>query len=327
MELQSFVTKVIESIGGIVDPMEYALCQVLIPEEYSHYFQNRSEIVLSFDYEVAQENPQSEFITFGSYIFQQVMTLAHRTAVNTVRFAEVERLTLANPIKKITDYLKDEPGKLSINNERHILGAWAVYQFQVVYVSDEKEENTYQIWIDLITGEVAESMRSIQNSIIFKNDPLYTYPVPDLIDTSTSFEMAYKSAKAHAENISRERLDLNLLKKDLHRIETYYDELLKENNKRATRKGISEEKKKEIASKSKATELERDKQIQEMKNKYDVRIEIMLEHGIFYFVPLIEFEVTVNFRGESRTKMLYYNPITKQFTEGRGDRNHVPAAK
>lgn len=315
MELQSFVTKVIESCGGIVEPTEYALCQVMIPEEYSDYFQNRMELVLSFDYEVALENPQSEFVTFGSYIFQQVMALAHRKAENTVRFAEVNRCTLASPLKKIAAYLEEEPKRLSINAERNVLGAWAVYQFLIAYISDEKEEKKEQIWVDLVTGMISNSMKSIKSSIIFKNEPVYTYPVPNLMNTNEAFKTAYQSAKSNAEYISRQRLESNKLEKDLRRIETYYDQLLQENDNRAARKGISEEKKKEIASKSNAIELEREKQIQEIKKKYDVEIDMMLEHGIYYFVPLIEFDVSISFRGYCQNKLLYYNPLTKQFSK------------
>ena len=100
MQLQSFVTEVIESLGGVVIPVEYALCQVLVPDSYKEYFQNKTELELAFDFEVFEENPQSEFVTFGSYVLDQVLLLANQKAMSTLRFAEVLQLKLANPIKQ-----------------------------------------------------------------------------------------------------------------------------------------------------------------------------------------------------------------------------------
>ncbi|MDC3425040.1 hypothetical protein NC797_11040 [Aquibacillus sp. 3ASR75-11] len=135
MELQKFVTKVIEGFGGVVEPVEYALCQVLIPEEYKSYFQNKTELELAFDFEVAQENPQSEFVTFGSFILEQVQTIANQQAISTLRFAEVERQTLANPLKKITHFLQEENGKINILDEINVMGVWAVFQFHITSYS------------------------------------------------------------------------------------------------------------------------------------------------------------------------------------------------
>lgn len=315
MQLQKFVTDVIEGLGGVVVPVEYALCQVLIPEEYKRYFQNKTELELSFDFEVAEENPQSEFVTFGSYILEQVLVIANQKAISTIRFAEVERLALANPLKKINEFLKDEPGRATIKNERPVLGVFAVFQFLIAYVSDEKEEKMEQIWIDMLTGERTVTMKQEQNRIIFKNEPIYTYSIPNEIHIGEGLNTAYQFVKIDAEYQRKHRLQENQLKKEFYRIESYYTELLMENEKRSNRKGLSEEKKQEIKAKSRAIELEKDKQLQEIKDKYNGQIEISLDHGILYFVPLLEYEIDIHFRSNCKEQTLYYNPITKQFTK------------
>ena len=77
-------------------------------------------------------------------------------------------------------------------------------------------------------------------------------------------------------------------KKDVTRITNYYTEILKENEKRAGRMGLSDEKKEEIIAKSAAIELERDKQLQEIHNE-------------------------ISFRGEIKKSSVYFDPITKHF--------------
>ena len=293
MQLQQFVTEIIEELGGLVEPIEYALCNVLVPEVYTPYFQNRSEIMLAFDFEVAQENPEAEFVTFGSYILEQLLGIIEEQAVSTLRFAEVERLEVGNPLKKITDFLQNESGKISIAEERPVLGVWAVFQYQTTYVSDEKIETSDQVWINLLTNEISSLMKKEQNRIIYKHESLYTYPVPVQIDLSESLKMATKYVKQKAEQQNNNGSKPVALEKDVTRITYYYTELLKENEKRASRMGLSDEKKKEITAKSAAIELERDKQLQEIYNKYNGQTKIDLDNGILYFIPLLEFTIDI----------------------------------
>ncbi len=316
MQLQQFVTQVIEELGGIVEPIEYALCNVLIPEKYTSSFQNRSEIMLAFDFEVAQENPEAEFITFGSYILEQLLAIVREKAVSTLRFAEVERLEVGNPLKKITDFLKDESGKIQIVEERPVTGVWGAFQYQITYVSDEKIEASYQIWVNLLTNEVSETMEKEQNRIIYKNEPLYNYPIPVQMDLMEPLNIAAEYVKQKAEQEHNYDSKTAALEKDVTRITNYYTDLLQENEKRANRKGLSDEKKQEIKAKSVAIELERDKQLQEIYDKYNGEIEITLDSGILYLIPLLEFKINIEFRNSIKTKTIYFNPITKQFFEG-----------
>lgn len=87
-------------------------------------------------------------MTFGSYILEQVLSIMQQEAKSTLRFAEVERLELGNPLKKISNYLGQETGKLSIISKRSVLGAWAVFQYNVAYVADEKSEIAEQVWVN-----------------------------------------------------------------------------------------------------------------------------------------------------------------------------------
>lgn len=313
MQLQQFVTETIEELGGVVIPVEYALCHVLIPESYTAYFQNKTEFELSFDFEVAQENPESEFVTFGSYVLEQLLAIVHQQANSTLRFAEIERLELSNPLKKLSEFLKDEPGKITINAERSVLGLWVAFQYNISFVADEKTETSEQLWVNLLTGEISLSMKREQNRIIYKQEPLYNYPIPDTFGISAAFEEATNYVKESTEQQKKDQSKANFLAKDIDRITKYYTELLAENKKKANRKGLSEEKVNEIAKKSETIELERDKQLQEIYNKYNGDVEINIDNGILYYIPLLEYHVDIEFRATVRNELFYYNPITKQF--------------
>lgn len=313
LPLQRFVTEVIEALGGIVEPVEYALCQVLIPENYQSYFQGKSELTLAFDFEVAQENPEAEFVTFGSYTLEQVRTLAGQTAVSTLRFAEVHRIAPGNSTQKIRDVL-DTRGKIEIASERPIMGIWALFQFQVAYVSDEKYEEPEQVWVDLLTGNVSSAMKNHQNEIIYEKEPLYPYPIPATPDFSCALKEAFQQIHREAENHKQEWIHNIQLEKDLQRIQTYYEELAAENEKRANRANLSTDKLQDIHDKTDSIQLEKEKQVTEIKDKYNIDVEVTLDHGILYFIPEYEYDIRIDFRGSEKQQTLHYNSITKSFT-------------
>ncbi|MEN1967826.1 hypothetical protein WMZ97_07050 [Lentibacillus sp. N15] len=313
MQLQQFVTETIENLGGVVMPVEYALCHVLIPEAYAPYFQNKTEMELSFDFEVAQENPQSEFVTFGSYVLEQLLAIVHQQAKTAVRYAVVDRLELGNPEKKIAAFLQDEHGKLELKAERAVYGVWAVFHYHVAILADERIESTEQIWMNMVTNDVDMVMNQEQNRIMYQSDAPVSYPIPVALDMEAAFQNATLTIKKKSEQQKREQINDREIGKDIERINHYYAALIAENDKRINRKGLSEEKRQEIISKTETIKLERDKQLHEIYNKANGEVEISLDNAILYFVPLLEYTVDRHFRGNSEQLMLYYNPITKGF--------------
>ncbi|MFT8873017.1 MAG: hypothetical protein ABF868_12160 [Sporolactobacillus sp.] len=311
--LQKFVTDVIEAIGGIVEPVEYALCQVMIPEEYQSYFENRAELELAFDFEVAQEHPHAEFVTFGSYILDQALLIVRRHAVTGVRFVEVTQQKLVNPAKKMIDFLQNERERITVIKDEPALGLWASFQFHMTFTSDEKVEVTQEIWMDMLRGEPDAFMQAEQKRIVHQSNALYTYPFAADIVIESAYAMAYRQAqKAAAAHTAKRREQLRL-ENDLERIETYYSDLLEENNRRMMRKGLSAGKLKELQDKSAVIALEKDKQAAELRRKADGRTDIALEEAMLYVVPIRRYLILRGLRAPQR-QTVYYNPITHRFT-------------
>ncbi len=324
MRLQKFVTAVIEALGGIVVPLEYGLCHVLIPDEYKEYFLDKTELYLSFDFEVAQENPESEFINFGSYLLENLLELARKKAVSNLRFAEVDRLTMTNALKKINLVMADVPGEKEIIRERPIMGVWAAFNFRVTYIADEKAEEIRQQWVNLLTGEPDDEIQKQQSNIFFGQQPVHNYPVPVELDIVAGFEQAFRLVKQLATQTGEKLLSTKDLRKDVDRIQNYYAELAKENAQKMTRKGITEERKQELAAKLIAIQAECQKQIREINNKYAVKTEVILDHGILYFIPQIEYGIKIVFRKSQQEATVDYNPVLKKFRVRQHDNALIP---
>jgi hypothetical protein len=313
MNLQKFVTDVIEALGGIVIPQEYALCQVMVPESFRDLFQGRTELELAFDFEVAEENPQAEFVTFGSYLFEQMIALVQRQAIGTIRFADIDTPVLSGALDKIRRFLDKENGVFSLCSERTVTGVWAAFAFRVAYVSDEKEEEFSQVWVDLNRGEVCEDMMRQHHLVPYVDRPVHFSPITCPMDVASALKVAYGHVKRRAETGRRQRVRQEELNREIRRITDYYEELVRETIKRSERKGLSEQKKQELHDKAQSIGLEQQKQLLEIKDKYSVRTEVGLDHGIMVLVPLLEYVVSIRHRHAQKEVTLHYNPVMKRF--------------
>lgn len=313
MNLQKMVTDVIEALGGIVIPLEYALCQVVVADTHRDLFQGRTELLLAFDFEVAEENPQAEFVTFGSYLFEQIIALVQRNAISTIRFADIDKPVLSGALDKIRRFLDKENGVFSLCSERSVTGVWAAFAFRIAYVSDEKEEEFKQVWVDLNRREVCEDMMRQHHLVPYIDNLIHFSPVTCPLDMASALKVAYGHVKLQAEMGRQQRVREEELDRETQRITDYYEELAREMVKRSGRKGLSEQKKQELLEKANTIGLEQQKQLLEIEDKYTVRIEAGLDHGILVMAPLLEFVVSISHRHVQKEVTLHYNPILKRF--------------
>ncbi|SHH52131.1 hypothetical protein [Clostridium grantii] len=313
MELQNFVIDVIESMDGVVELLEYALCYVMIPNEYSNYFNGKSEMLLAFDFEVAQENPEAEFITFGSYTLEQLITIANEKAVNTIRFVLVDGLSLSKAEDKIKKFLGMDKSQLEIVKEKEIMGTWILFNYKIGYTSHERTEDIKDVWVNLQNGEVDLNIQENKSLLFHEKSLIKNYPIPPQHSILNAFEASYLYVKNQTEEYSNLIVNKVEFSKELQRIDEYYTELEAETFKKLERKGITDKRKAELISKGEALKLEKIKQQKEMENKYTVDVDLSLDNTIMYFIPLIEYQVKLKFRGSEEKKIIHYNPVIKTF--------------
>jgi len=316
MNLQEFVSNTVETLGGIVLPLEYALCQVLLPDKYAARFQGRTELTLAFDFEVAEENPDAEFVTFGSNILSEVIDIVKTSPESTIRYVSAERLELSSPEEKIKRMI-DDKCSLELTSKAPVMGLWGLFVFHLHFMSDESFENIQEVWVNLLTGEVDDAI--VTTNVFYETNRLYPYPYAATAGLDKAFEIAWRYVNNDAEKQAAKYTSPSKIKEELNRIENYYHELLLENQRRATRKGLSQERVEELESKSAALELEKTRQMQEMKDNLTPKARITLLQGITYHIPLMELKCLVSKRLEKAERVFYYEPLYKRLFE-------VPAA-
>jgi len=313
MDLQQYVTEVIEAAGGLVMPVEYALCYALIPEEMKEIFHGREEASLAFDYETAQENPESEFVTFGSYLLDSLMRYPSKKAISLLRYAVIDKIGVSNPEDKIMRKLNLRRAGFKIVKEQSVLSPWILFTLKTVYTSDEIIEQIEKIWVDTVRGTFVEHMEDF--GIFYNTELKSDLMVPDTLEIKDAYKTAYdvikKKAEAKAKRLSADKK----LGREIERITDYYEDLQEENTRRMERKGISEQRIAELKDKSASLVLERDHQIREMTAKYSVKAEVYLENGVIYFIPEKEYTINITDKGMAGERKLYYNHIIKDILD------------
>ncbi|MDR2649125.1 MAG: hypothetical protein LBB94_05335 [Clostridiales bacterium] len=310
MNLQQFVTDAIETMGGIVEPLEYALCLVLLPDEYASRFQERTELTLAFDYEVAEEHGNAEFVTFGSRILDEFIDIAAGVPMSTARYVLVDRLDVIDAEEKIRN-LMDGRFIVAIRSKRPIMGIWGFFLFVARCIADESFEETYKVWVNLTTGEVDETM---SDAILFyETRPSAEYPYANEADFLSAYQIAYDCISDKSERDAVLRVDPKHAKQEMERVKYYYQELLEENERRMNRKGVSDERVEELGYKRAALEIERDRQLIEIRENLSPKPQLTLLQGISYHIPLLEITCLLTHRTYREEKTYYYEPIQKRF--------------
>jgi len=298
-------------MGGIIEFTEYALAQVLLPEKYRARFQGRAELLLAFDYEVAEENPTAEFVTFGSDVLETLLDIAMVTATSDVRYAIVDRIEVTSPEERIQRLLgQTERHDINVLSKRVVMGIWAAFTFRAQFISSESFEEERKVWVNMQTGKPDPVMANCL--IFFERQPLHEYPYAATGSFSDAYTAAAAEMAAISAGIAESAVSPVKIIRETERLQSYYEDLLEENDRRLTRKGLTSERQEDINNKRLALQQEMERQINEIKANMIPSYNIHLAHGITTHIPVIELTCKITTRNSSEQYTYHYECLTKQ---------------
>ncbi|RMD04319.1 hypothetical protein D9O40_02410 [Clostridium autoethanogenum] len=317
-DLQVFVTKFFDTLGAAVEEVEYSLIYVIIPEEYNDVF-GKTELKLCFDYEVYLENPDYEFVTFGSFILDKIINLSFEYSRASIRYVLVDNLNVIEPEKKIKDFLSKDRCNIEIIEQYKVINYFARYSFKVNYISDNAVEEFENIVIDMNNLCISNNFSKILNNIFYETKPKYDYPLNCSVDFLEGFKKAVKQIESISKLKANNFVNTSVKDKETERINEYYQSLKIEAEKRMKRKNLSQEKINEYKHKIKLYDIEKDRQLNEIIERYNVKSEIIFQNTVVYAVPVIYFKYKLTSRNESDGKLgsCYFNKITKTWQSAR----------
>jgi len=312
MDLQGLVLNIIDAMGGVAEFSEYALAQVLLPDGYKDRFQGRTELALAFDYEVAEEHPEAEFVTFGSEVTEALLDLALSTPHFDTRFVIVDRIDIADAKGKVENAL-GRKFSVEVLSRQNMTGIWSIFVFRARFLSSESFEEERRVWVNMLTGEVDMEIAAVP--VFYEREPQTDFPYAPACSLSHAYGRAKTYMERAADEIAKSLVDPIKIMRETERIQYFYEELIEENGRRMFRKGITTERIDEINNKEQALKAEMARQINEIKENLIPHQSIELAHGISAHIPLIELVCRVSDRNASELRTFYYECLTKRIFE------------
>lgn len=170
--LRPFVTACLERAGAVLEEAGFELVEALLPEELYH-LQDQDHLLLAFDYEVARENPEAIFLTYGSPLLDSLARLAASYGRYTVLYGPEagfkQAAWLEREIAEKIEFVRCRPPRVVHQwLEGHVFRG---FFFRAVFRSHEKTEELLEIVVDESTGLVAPDFAGWWANVVAAGEP------------------------------------------------------------------------------------------------------------------------------------------------------------
>ncbi|MCB0212426.1 MAG: hypothetical protein KDJ52_23995 [Anaerolineae bacterium] len=223
-QIRTFAETFFTHFGAQLQPQDDELIVILTPELAEAFGKPKLYLVFpsGSDNEARDLSPHEDLLVYGSRTFDRMLTLlAHQGEAAQLYFSPVVEPTINESPLPLYNCQVIENNIQSTNDYFYI------FNFRVVSVSDEKQEQFFSICLDndgTIRSDIAEFVAC------YDSQPHLTFSPPDARSLHTKFTQANVEAQKHLDNEAsvwqeniKQRLQTVLL-----RLNTYYQHLLNE---------------------------------------------------------------------------------------------------
>ncbi len=192
VRIRNFATNCLNDIGALIEFPSYNYAEVLIPDELTDYFEGESYFKLAFDFDVARRNEDTEFITYGSYFLDRLTHVARQQGLAGTRHISSGEVNIQGIEQKLRDKIIFKGCKGAFLAAIPMLYHYALFNFKVSYISDDKIEEVFKVLVNLNTNLVDEAMSSALESTVLIDKRDIGYPS----ENRNSINAAYQVASA-----------------------------------------------------------------------------------------------------------------------------------
>ena len=315
LNLEKFVLAYLQRAGALTEQESYASLGVLLPEDLGQHF-GEEQLLLAFDYEVAEETEGSLFITHGSpFLDKTVESVLQNYGRVTARYwSEPVPELPRNFVQKVLvnlDFQRCRPPKVNM----HIVEECAFYSFnfRCVFRSHEKSEQIVTVVLNGNNGRVQTKFLAAWQKSIPAEQRDYALSKAKLWPEERLYQLACQHAE-QATQIWAEKIMAQGAwhkKKKLAKIAGYYDELEAEIQKKLV--GTADSKKKtRLEQQLSATQADRDRRQKDAAERYGVEVDIRLDHVVVYYIPCLWVKLELAHKDQLRYFTVLYNPLLSE---------------
>jgi len=282
VRIRNFVTNCLNGIGAVIEFPSYNYAEVLIPDELIDYFEGESYFNLAFDFDIARRHEDAEFVTYGSYFLDRLTHVARQQGLAGTRHISTGEVNINNVEQKLHGKIIFKGCKSTFLAAIPMLYHYALFNFKVSYISDDKLEEIRKVLVNLNTNLVDEAMSDTLESAILVDKPDIGYPS----EKRHSIYEAYQVATAYLEEDIQtkiQELEVALkqrLQQEEKRVEEYYETLSAELREKREKVKNDPEKATIFDTKLEVNEIDKQRRLRELEDKNRLSASSLLFNGV-----------------------------------------------
>jgi hypothetical protein len=307
--VEQFLISFLNRAGAVVEKPGYGLAEVLLPEELAASFQ-REELLLAFDYEVARENPGSNYVTPGSHLLDQAVLMAREYGKYTVQFWPGKEVIFPKNLdKKISQAVT----YLHCRSPR-VTGLWAAeniyyaFHFLCAFRSYEKEEEMFSVVVNGCSGLPCPEFEESWQRLIPLEKAEYVLGRAPILSLAQLYEAACSGVRPQIQKKAQimRKASARLAEREQYKTNRYYGEVISEIEARL-KSATDQAKIERLQKKLEATRSEWERREKDIASRYEIEAELQLDHLVAYFTPSLFINVELQHKRSFLHHCLIFN--------------------
>ncbi|HUN23349.1 MAG TPA: hypothetical protein PK299_09485 [Anaerolineales bacterium] len=304
--------------GALVEPPAFGIYEVLLPDAVAH----RLQVTPHQHWNFSQDSQDAEYLFFGHPVVEKVVDEIRLLTANANLFINNVRVDKPNLFEAVEKAIGISNAKFFRVNgaiERPAHYHYVCFNFKVSLIADEKREMLATVYLHL-QGGYAVSWAEINKFAIFEEksthpnywqaEPFWQKGTPLSEEVLSPLLERAVQAVPTAMGTQLQQLEKRLqhfLTLDQARLTDYYSGLLKDLEKRLAR--AEPERQSAMQAKMLATQNEMQFKLQDVAQKYHLRIQLELLNLAVFAQPKLELPVEISKRNVSVRRMAVWDPL------------------
>ena len=282
VRIRNFATNCLNDIGALIEFPSYNYAEVLIPDELTDYFDGESYFKLAFDFDVARRNEDAEFITYGSYFLDRLTHVARQQGLAGTRHISSGEVNIQGIEQKLCGKIIFKGCKGVFLAAIPMLYHYALFNFKVSYISDDKIEEVFKVLVNLNTNLVDEAMSNALESTVLIDKPDIGYPSEERHSIYEAYQVAAAYLEEHIQPKIQELEDAlkQRLRREKKQVEEYYETLASELKEKSGKVKDDPQKENMFNEKLEVNEIDKQRRLRELEDKNRLSASVLLFNGL-----------------------------------------------
>lgn len=309
--LEQFVREYVEQSGGVWDEIEPQVYDLLIDDE---------PVRVTFDPEALPEHPSAQLASLGTPLMDRLLGDAARVGAHTVLYAgglNARPHDLPGRLRRA--FTCPDNASITPTGVRLCFFPQAVYGFVATFISDQKEQASLELALDLHSGREVRHLGRLLEQAHLTDRPVESLPEAAHLSLHAGFALACQQvARSLAPLANQRRRELSdRTGRQIARMQRYYARMLEELDEQPQR--ISDPAEAAARKRARADAIDRERLLRtaELRQKALLRVTLAMSHVLVIHLPklLVRFDLSTPAGKAAPAKVTEHEAVYDLITE------------